>query len=50
MADSLASANGIMNALTYMTDGLYDVNVIGRGAGGAATAHGIISDLIAIYR
>jgi homoserine dehydrogenase len=46
----LAGINGTMNALTYMTDGLQDITVIGRGAGGVETAHGIISDLIAIYR
>ena len=50
MTDPLANVNGTMNALTYMTDGLQDVTVIGRGAGGVETAHGIISDLIAIYR
>ena len=50
MADSLANVNCKMNALTYMTDGLHDANVIDRGAGGAETVHGIISDLIAIYR
>ena len=50
MTDPLANVNGTMNALTYITDGLQDVTVIGRGAGGVETAHGIISDLIAIYR
>jgi homoserine dehydrogenase len=50
MTDPLAIVNGTMNALTFTTDGLHEVTVIGRGAGGVETAHGIISDLIAIYR
>ena len=49
LTDPLANVNGTMNALTYMTDGLLEVTVIGRGAGGVETAHGILSDLIAIY-
>lgn len=49
LTDPLANVNGTMNALTYMTDGLLDVTVIGRGAGGVETAHGILSDLISIY-
>ena len=50
MTDPLAIVNDTMNALTFTTDGLHEVTVIGRGAGGVETAHGIISDLIAIYR
>lgn len=50
ITDPLANVNGTMNAITYMTDGLLDVTVIGRGAGGEETAHGILSDLLAIYR
>jgi homoserine dehydrogenase len=49
LTDPLANVNGTMNALTYMTDGLLDITVIGRGAGGVETAHGILSDLISIY-
>lgn len=50
LTDPLANVNNTMNALTFTTDGLHEVTVIGRGAGGVETAHGIISDLIAIYR
>ena len=50
ITDPLANVNGTMNAITYMTDGLLDVTIIGRGAGGEETAQGILSDLIAIYR
>ncbi len=49
ITDPLANVNGTMNALTYMTDGLLDVTVIGRGAGGVETAHGLLSDLLSIY-
>lgn len=50
ITDPLANVNGTMNAITYMTDGLLDITIIGMGAGGEETAHGILSDLIAIYR
>jgi homoserine dehydrogenase len=47
--DPLSNVNDTMNAITYMTDGLHEVTIIGRGAGGEETAHGLLSDLIAIY-
>ncbi len=50
IADPLATVTGTMNALSYMTEGLLDVTVMGRGAGGVETAHGLLNDLIAIYR
>jgi homoserine dehydrogenase len=49
ITDPLANVNDTMNAITYMTDGLHEVTIIGRGAGGEETAHGLLSDLIAIY-
>jgi homoserine dehydrogenase len=49
ITDPLANVNGTMNAITYETAGLLGVTIIGRGAGGEETAHGILSDLIAIY-
>jgi homoserine dehydrogenase len=48
VSDPLASVSGTMNALTVMTDGLLDVTVIGDGAGGVGTAHGLLSDIISI--
>lgn len=50
MSDPLASVSGTMNALTVMTDGLLEFTVIGGGAGGVETAHGLLSDIIAINR
>ena len=48
--DPLASVGGTLNALTVNTDGLQEVTVIGGGAGGLGTAHGLLSDIIAINR
>lgn len=48
--DPLASVSGTLNALTVTTDGLGSITVIGGGAGGVGTAHGLLSDIIAIHR
>jgi len=48
--DPLASVNSTTNALTFETDGLGPVTIIGKGAGGVETGHGILSDLLAIHR
>ncbi|MGD0805560.1 MAG: hypothetical protein ABSA11_15980 [Candidatus Bathyarchaeia archaeon] len=48
--DPLASVSGTMNALTFETDGLGPVTIIGKGAGGIETGHGILTDLLAIHR
>ena len=50
LADPLASVSGTTNALTFETDGLGPVTIIGKGAGGVETGHGILSDLLAIHR
>jgi len=50
LSDPLANVNGTLNAVTVMTDGLEEVTVIGGGAGGLGTAHGLLSDIIAIHR
>ena len=50
LSDPLAGVSGTLNALTVMTKGLQDVTVIGGGAGGECTAHGLLSDIIAIHR
>jgi homoserine dehydrogenase len=50
LIDPLATVTGTLNALTVMTDGLLEVTVIGGGAGGVGTAHGLLSDIIAIHR
>jgi len=50
LADPLASVSGTTNALTFETDGLGPVTIIGRGAGSAETGHGVLTDLIAIHK
>jgi homoserine dehydrogenase len=50
ISDQLANVNGTLNALTVMTDGLLEVTVIGGGAGGVGTAHGLLSDILSIQR
>ncbi len=49
-SDPLANVNGTLNAITVITDGLGEVTTIGGGAGGLGTAHGLLSDILAIYR
>lgn len=46
----LAGVSGTLNALTVNTDGLQEITVIGGGAGGVGTAHGLLSDILAINR
>jgi homoserine dehydrogenase len=48
--DPLANVDGVLNALTFTTDNLKEVTIIGRGAGGPETGSGILSDLLAIHR
>ncbi len=50
LTDPLAMVGGTTNALTYQTDGLGDVTIIGHGAGGVETGHGILTDLLSIHR
>jgi len=49
-AHQLASVSGITNALTFTTDLLGDVTLIGPGAGQVATGHAILGDLLAMHR
>ncbi len=44
----LASVSGVTNAITYVTDLLGEVTLIGKGAGGVQTGFGILSDLLEI--
>ncbi|MCS6870843.1 MAG: homoserine dehydrogenase [Anaerolineae bacterium] len=46
LSDPLASVSGGMNAITYQTDLIGNVTLIGAGAGGEATAYALLSDLI----
>ncbi len=46
----LANVDGILNAITFTTDLLGDVTLIGPGAGRLETGYAIICDLLGIYR
>lgn len=46
----LANVNGATNAITYTTDLLGDVTLIGPGAGRMETGYAVICDLLSIYR
>lgn len=50
LLDPLAGIGGVYNAITFETDLLGDVTLIGPGAGGRETAYGLLADLLAIYR
>jgi len=50
LTDFLAHVEGTLNALTFTTDGLGEVTIVGRGAGGIEAGHALLSDLIAINR
>jgi homoserine dehydrogenase len=45
----LAGVGGATNAITFTTDLLGDVTLIGPGAGGAATGFAILSDILAMH-
>ncbi len=46
----LAGVGGATNAITFSTDLLGDVTLIGPGAGGTATGFAILSDILALHR
>jgi homoserine dehydrogenase len=46
----LAGVSGATNAITYSTDLLGDVTLIGPGAGRLETGYALIGDLLAIHR
>jgi homoserine dehydrogenase len=48
--DPLARVDGAMNAISFETDTLSSVTVIGPGAGRLQTGQGLLADLIAIAR
>jgi homoserine dehydrogenase len=48
LSDPLAHVNGVMNAITFQTDTLSEVTVIGPGAGRLQTGQGLLADLIAV--
>jgi homoserine dehydrogenase len=46
----LAAINGVTNALTFTTDLLGDITIIGPGAGKEETGFSILTDILAIHR
>jgi homoserine dehydrogenase len=50
LENPLASIGGATNAITYTTDLLGDVTLIGPGAGRMETGYALVSDLLAIHR
>lgn len=48
--DPLYSITGASNAITFSTDLLEDVTVIGPGAGGMETGFALLSDLLEVHR
>ena len=50
LSDPLANVSGTTNAITYSTDLLGDVTLVGPGAGGIETGFGILADLLSIAR
>jgi len=50
LTDPLAQIKGATNAITYRTDLVGDVTVIGPGAGRSETGFGLLADLLALRR
>jgi homoserine dehydrogenase len=46
----LAGVSGAMNAITYETDLMGEITLIGAGAGGTETGFAVLSDLLEIHR
>jgi homoserine dehydrogenase len=50
LSDPLSRVDGVLNAITFQTDTLSEVTIIGPGAGSVQTGQGLLADLIAIAR
>jgi homoserine dehydrogenase len=50
LTDPLASVGGATNALTFVTDLLGEITVVGAGAGRIETGYSLLADLLAIHR
>jgi homoserine dehydrogenase len=48
--EALARVEGVMNAITFETDTLSQVTIVGPGAGRLQTGQGLLADLIAVAR
>jgi homoserine dehydrogenase len=49
LSHPLANVGGVTNAITFTTDLLGDVTLIGPGAGGVATGFAVLSDILAMH-
>ena len=50
LSHPLASIAGATNAITYSTDLLGDVTLVGPGAGRIETGYALLEDMLAIHR
>ena len=50
LSDPLAGVGGATNALTFVTDLLGEVTIVGPGAGKTETGYSLLADLLAIHR
>lgn len=50
LTDPLASVGGATNALTFVTDLMGEVTIVGAGAGKKETGFSLLSDLLSIHR
>ncbi|MBC7332081.1 MAG: homoserine dehydrogenase [Synergistetes bacterium] len=50
LSDPLANILGTLNAITFSTDTIGDVTIVGRGAGGREAGYALFSDLISLSR
>lgn len=50
LAHPLASVGGATNAVTFTTDLIGDVTLVGPGAGRVATGYAVLGDLLALHR
>lgn len=50
LQDPLARVDGVVNAVTFQTDTLAEVTVIGPGAGRLQTGQGLLADVLAVAR
>ena len=50
LQDPLARVDGVTNAITFQTDTLAEVTIIGPGAGRLQTGQGLLADLIALAK
>lgn len=50
LSDPLANILGTLNAITFSTDTVGDVTIVGKGAGGREAGYALFSDLVSLAR